>query len=98
MASVSNTHVRSESEPSPAALATRSVNLSDHCQLFVPVEGARVGQHLDPHVPTITVNVGQRAVWQLVDERRRVLSEHGDVGDPFDDHEGTSEVGGELVR
>jgi pimeloyl-ACP methyl ester carboxylesterase len=70
------------------AFATHIPPVSDLFDLLVPIERAGVGQHLNSHVVTVTVDVGDRRRGHLVDECGGVLAEHGDVGDLLDEHEG----------
>src|SRR5580704_11658491 len=71
--------------------------LADHRQLLVPVQRAGVGEHLDPDVTAVAVDVGQAPGRELVHETRGVLAEHRDVGYLLDPHHGAGRVGGELV-
>ena len=71
--------------------------LADDGKLLVTVERASVGQHLDPDIRAVAIDIGDRVRRQFMHERRRVLAEHGDVGDLLNRHDGGGQVGGEPV-
>ena len=67
-------------------------------ELLIAVQRARIRKHLDAHVARLAVDVGDCGRRQLADEGRRVLTEHRDIGNPFDPHQCPCRRRGELVR
>jgi len=74
-----------------------SGQLAHHRKLLRAVKRAGVGQHLDPDVVLVTVDVGERTRWQLVDERGGVLAEQRDVRYPLHRHDSGGEIRGQFV-
>src|SRR5229473_4756975 len=66
--------------------------LADHRKLLLSVERACVGEHLHADVVAVSLDVRERPIRQVVDERRGVLAEHRDVRDLFDLHQCGSQV------
>src|SRR5207249_2107622 len=56
-------------------------------ELLLAVEGTRVRQDLDTYVGAVAIDVRKARRRYLMNERSRVLPEHGDVGDLLDRHE-----------
>ena len=93
-------------EEDPGSLGERGIvggrtdqagELAHHGQLLLAVEGTRIGEHLDAHVVPVSVHIGERALRQVVDEGGGVLAEQGDVGHPLNDHQGVSQLSGQLA-
>ena len=68
--------------------------MPDHGELLLAIKRPRVREHLHPDVVAVSLDVRQRQMRKVVDECRRVLTEHRDVRDLFDFHQG----GGEVAR
>ena len=79
------------------SLADQVRELTHHGQLLVAVEGTHVGQHLNAHVVPLPLHVRQVAGRQLVNEGGGVLSEQGNVGHALNDHQGVSQLSGQLA-
>jgi hypothetical protein len=71
--------------------------LLDDGELFVAVEGASVGEDLDPDVSVVSIHIGETVGREVVDERGGVGSEHWDVRHLLDGHDGGGQVDRELV-
>jgi hypothetical protein len=60
--------------------------------LLVTVERSSVRQDLDTDIGAVAIDVRKARRWHLVDEGRRVLSEHWDVRDLLDSHQRRRQV------
>src|SRR5438094_1270261 len=72
--------------------------LADHGKLLVTVERPCVGEYLHPDVIAVSFDVRERAVREVVNERRVVLAEHRDVRNLFDLHQRGGQVTREGLR
>ena len=68
--------------------------LTHNRELLVTVECAGVGKDLHPDVITVADDVREGMRGEIVDERRGVVPEHGDVRNTFDFHQS----GGQITR
>src|SRR5207247_7903470 len=61
-------------------------------ELLVAVQRAGIGKNLNPYVGAVAINVCERGRRERMDDRGGVLSEHRDVRDSFNCHQGGREV------
>src|SRR5712692_5210247 len=76
--------------------SNNACQLGDHRELLLPVEAPGIGEHLHANARVIAVDIGQGLQWELVHERRGVLTKQRDVRHALDGHHRCREVPHEL--